>query len=76
MAAANENVTHIETKAGGNTYEIIFQLFDPIENIHSDLIEKCTVQSDRGNNYIIVEYHYDANNILVTPVKTELDPAY
>ena len=27
------------------------------------------MQSDRGNNYILVAYHYDANNILTTPLK-------
>ena len=27
------------------------------------------MQSDRGNNYILVAYHYDANNILITPLK-------
>ena len=26
------------------------------------------MQSDRGNNYILVAYHYDANNILTTPL--------
>ena len=27
------------------------------------------MQSDRGHNYILVAYHYDANNILTTPLK-------
>ena len=27
------------------------------------------MQSDRGNNYILVAYHYDSNNILTTPLK-------
>ena len=25
------------------------------------------MQSERGKNYILVSYHYDANNILITP---------
>ena len=27
------------------------------------------MQSYRGNNYILVAYHYDANDILITPLK-------
>ena len=26
------------------------------------------MKSDRGNNYILVSYHYDANNIFTTPL--------
>ena len=36
---------------------------------NSDQTGQFTVQSDRGNNYILVTYHYDANNILTTPLK-------
>ena len=32
------------------------------------------MQSDRGNNYILVAYHYDANNILTTPLKNRTGP--
>ena len=32
------------------------------------------MQSDRGNNYILVVYHYDANNILTTPLKNRTGP--
>ena len=34
-----------------------------------ELTGQFPVQSDRGNNYILVAYHYDANNILTTPLK-------
>ena len=34
-----------------------------------DLTGQFTVQSDIGNNYILVIYHYYANNILTTPLK-------
>ena len=32
------------------------------------------MQSDRGNNYILVAYHYDANNILTTQFKNIIGP--
>ena len=32
------------------------------------------MQSDRGNNYILVTYHYDAENILTTPLKNRTGP--
>ena len=32
------------------------------------------MQSDRGINYILVAYHYDANNILTTPLKNRTGP--
>ena len=39
----------------------------PNRNFYSDLTRNFLLQSDRGNNYILVAYHYDANNILTTP---------
>ena len=32
------------------------------------------MQSDIGNKYILVSYHYDANNILTTPLKNITGP--
>ena len=32
------------------------------------------MQSDRGNNYILVAYHYDANNTLTTALKNRTGP--
>ena len=32
------------------------------------------MQSDRGNNYFLVAYHYDANNILTAPLKKRTGP--
>ena len=52
-----------------NTNEILFHIFETTENTYSDLTGKFRVQSDRGNNYIMVAYHYDANNILTAPLK-------
>ena len=41
---------------------------------YSDITGKFQVQSDRDNNYILVAYHYDANNILTTPLKNITGP--
>ena len=41
----------------------------PNWNFYSDLTGKFPVQSDKGNNYILVAYHYDTNNIPTTPFK-------
>ena len=59
VAGSAENVTPIATKAGGNTNEILLKIFDPTENIYSDLTGEFIVQSDIWNNYILVAYHYD-----------------
>ena len=67
------NLTRLYTKAGDNKSEVILQLFDPTEN-YSDLTGKFPVQSDKGNNYILVEYHYYANNIITTPLKNRTGP--
>ena len=40
----------------------------------SDLTGQFPVQLDRGNNYILVAYHYDANNIFTTPPKNRTGP--
>ena len=68
-AAEAKNVTPLSTKAGENKRELFLQLFDPTEKNYSDLTGKSPVQSDRGNNYILVAYHYDANNILTKTLK-------
>ena len=68
-AAAAENVTYLSTKAGENTSKVLLHIFDPTEKNYSDLTGQFPVQSDRGNNCILVAYHYDANNILTTPLK-------
>ena len=36
---------------------------------YTDLTGRFPYQSTRGNNYIFVAYHYDANAILVEPIK-------
>ena len=68
-ALSDENVTPIVTKAGENTNEILLQIFDPTEKIYSGITGKLPMQSEKGNNYILVAYHYDANNISTTPLK-------
>ena len=42
---------------------------DTFTKTYSDLTGKFPIQSSRGNNYILVAYHPDANAILVTPLK-------
>ena len=32
------------------------------------------MQSDTGNNYILVAYHYNANNIIPIPLKNRTEP--
>ena len=45
---------------GDNKSEVLLQIFDPTEKIYSDLTGQFPVQSGRGNNYILVAYHYNA----------------
>ena len=45
-----------------------------LKYIYYDLNGKFTVQLERGNNYILVAYHYDANSILTTPLKKITGP--
>ena len=73
-ALSDENITPIVTKAGENTNEILLLIFDPTEKIYSDITGKLPVQSEKGNNYILVAYHYDANNISTTPLKNITGP--
>ena len=65
-AAAAANETPLSTKSRENTNEVLLQIFDPTEKKYSDLTGQFPVQSDRGNNYILVAYHYDTNNIITT----------
>ena len=55
VTEAAANVTPISTMSGENKNEIIFQVFDPTWKIYYDLTGKLPVQSDRGNNGIVVE---------------------
>ena len=56
-------------KLGENTSEVLLQIFEPTEKNYSHLTGQFLVQSYRGNNYILVAYHYDSNNIVTTPLK-------
>ena len=53
-AAEAANATPLSTKSGYNTSEVLLQLFYPTETNYSDLTGTFPVQSDRGNNYILV----------------------
>ena len=41
-----------------------------LKNIYYNLTGGFSVKSDRGNNYIMVAYHCDANNFLTAPLRT------
>ena len=69
MVSSSENVTLISTNLAENTNEILFQIFYPDKNIYSDVTGEFPVQSDRDNNFILMAYYYNYNNILTTPLK-------
>ena len=73
-AASAADVTYVATNAGKNASKLLIQLFYPTEKMYSELTGKFPVQSDRGNNYILVDYQYDANDILATPLKNRTGP--
>ena len=66
-------MTPLATKVIENTSEVLLQLFYPTEN-KSDFNGQFPVQSDRGDNYLLVAYHYDANNILTTSLNNRTVP--
>ena len=49
--------------------QAIYSIIDSPTKAYSDLTGKFPVQSSRGNNYIFVCYHPDANAILARPIK-------
>ena len=53
------------------TQDVIYSITtsDELSKTYSDLTGRFPVQSSRGNNYIFVAYHPDANAILVEPLK-------
>ena len=53
------------------TNDVIFSLVEHTSDnkAYSDLTGRFPFQSTRGNNYIMVTYHVDANVFLVEPVK-------
>ena len=61
-------MTPLSTKEAENTSNLLLQIFNPTKKNY-DPTGKLTVQSDRGNNDILVDYHYDTNNILNSPLK-------
>ena len=44
-------------------------MYNERSRVYSDLCGGFPIQSSRGNNYIIVAYHYDADTILLHTVK-------
>ena len=53
------------------TNEVLFKLFETSETgiTYTDQTGRFPYRSSRGNEYIMVAYHYDANVILLQPIK-------
>ena len=41
---------------------------------YTDLTERFPYQSSRGNQYILIGYHYAGNTILAEPLKNRMSP--
>ena len=50
---------------------VIPLIVDPTDKIYSDLPGQFPTKYPKGNQYIFVLYHYDSNEILTEPMKTE-----
>ena len=57
---------HVQNK----THEFYHEVVDLKDTIYTDQTGKFRVRSIAGNNYVMVTYSYDANAILVRPLKT------
>jgi hypothetical protein len=53
------------------TNDVVYSItqFEPKDRAYMDLTGRFPYQSSRGNTYILVGYHYDANAILAIPIK-------
>ena len=63
----------ISDPGNARTHYCYASVFDPAEatgQIHSDQTGKFIVSSSTGNNYVLVVYDYDSNNILVEPMRS------
>ena len=67
----NEDMFPIQPQPPVKKYEVIYSLATPPgETVaYTDLTGHFPYTSSRGNQYVMVAYHYDANAILVQPVK-------
>ena len=52
---------------------VIPLIFDPTEKIYSNLPGQFPTKFLKGNQYILVLYHYDSNKILTEPMKNITD---
>ena len=53
---------------GKRTHETFLSMIEVSGQLHSDLTGRFPVASTQGNNYLLVCYDYDSNNILVEPL--------
>ena len=54
------------------TNDVLYMLVDDADGMsraYTDLTGRFQYRSSRGNEYVLVAYHYDANAILATPVR-------
>ena len=58
--------THLPTKS----HYFLHKIVDIRDTIYTDQTGKFTCTSKRGNNYLFITYAYDANAILVRPLKS------
>ena len=56
------------------TYYAVIATNNTTGKLYADLTGRFPVQSSKGNNYLLVAYHYDSNNILATPLKNCTGP--
>ena len=58
------------------TNDVVYTIVDikPKTVAYTDLIERLPYRSSRGNEHILVGYHYDDNSILVEPLKNRTAP--
>ena len=67
---AEDDAFLASAKPNVKTQQVVYFLStaDSLGLAYSDLTGKFPVQSSRGNNYLLVGYHQDANAILVEPL--------
>jgi len=60
----------LETHLPNKSHNFLHKIIDIRDTIYTDQTGKFTCTSKRGNNYIFITYAYDANAILVRPLKS------
>ena len=76
-----ENVMHAEpdpehdqfpqATQSENTNLVFFKTVDLSGKVYTDKTGRLPVTSSKGNKYILVDYHYDANKIHAEPLRQD-----